>query len=48
MTGSEIRRIYLEYFQKHDHRIVRSSSLVPDDPTRLYQCRMVQFKRIFG
>jgi alanyl-tRNA synthetase len=49
MTGSEIRRIYLEYFQKHEHRIVRSSSLVPqDDPTLLFtNAGMVQFKRTF-
>jgi alanyl-tRNA synthetase len=49
MTGDEIRKQFLEYFKKHDHRIVRSSSLVPqDDPTLLFiNAGMVQFKRIF-
>jgi alanyl-tRNA synthetase len=49
MTGDEIRKIYLDYFKKHNHRIVRSSSLVPqDDPTLLFtNAGMVQFKRTF-
>ena len=49
MTGNEARRIFLEYFQKNDHQIVRSSSLVPqDDPTLLFiNAGMVQFKRVF-
>ena len=37
MTGNEIRKIYLDFFEKHNHRVVRSSSLVPqDDPTLLF------------
>ncbi|MFO7666096.1 MAG: alanine--tRNA ligase [Desulfobacterales bacterium] len=49
MTGSDIRGRFLEYFKKHNHQIVRSSSLVPsDDPTLLFtNAGMVQFKRTF-
>ena len=49
MTGNEARKIFLEYFKKHNHRHVRSSSLVPqDDPTLLFvNAGMVQFKRVF-
>jgi alanyl-tRNA synthetase len=49
MTGDDIRKRFLEYFHKHNHQIVRSSSLVPqDDPTLLFvNAGMVQFKRTF-
>ncbi len=49
MTGNDIRRKFLEYFKKHNHQIVRSSSLVPqEDPTLLFiNAGMVQFKRVF-
>jgi len=49
MRGDEIRRRFLDFFNKHDHQIVRSSSLVPsDDPTLLFvNAGMVQFKRTF-
>ncbi len=49
MTGNEARKIFIEYFKKHNHSQVRSSSLVPlDDPTLLFvNSGMVQFKRVF-
>lgn len=49
MTGNEARKIFLDYFKKQNHQVVRSSSLVPqDDPTLLFvNAGMVQFKRVF-
>ncbi|MFC1895742.1 alanine--tRNA ligase [Thermodesulfobacteriota bacterium] len=49
MTGNETRSAFIEYFAGHNHRIVKSSSLVPhDDPTLLFtNAGMVQFKRTF-
>ena len=49
MTGNQARRLFIEYFKKHNHHHVRSSSLVPsDDPTLLFtNAGMVQFKRVF-
>jgi alanyl-tRNA synthetase len=49
MTGDDIRQRFLDYFRKHGHRVVRSSSLIPqDDPTLLFtNAGMVQFKRTF-
>ena len=49
MTGSEIRRKFLEFFERKGHRIVHSSSLVPhNDPTLLFaNAGMNQFKDVF-
>jgi alanyl-tRNA synthetase len=49
MTGNEIRRTFLKFFEGNGHRIVRSSSLVPmNDPTLLFtNAGMNQFKDVF-
>ena len=49
MTGNEIRQVFLDYFAKHQHRVVKSSSVVPaDDPSLLFtNAGMVQFKNVF-
>ncbi len=49
MKGKEIRKRFIEYFEKHHHTRVDSSSMVPkDDPTLLFvNAGMVQFKTVF-
>ncbi len=51
MTTSvkQIRKTFLDYFAKNNHKIIPSSSLVPDnDPTLMFtNSGMVQFKNIF-
>ncbi|MFQ5594176.1 MAG: alanine--tRNA ligase [Anaerolineae bacterium] len=48
ITSAEIREQYLKYFEEHGHTRVRSSSLVPDDPTLYFtNAGMVQFKDSF-
>lgn len=51
MTTSvkQIRKTFLDYFAKNGHKIIPSSSLVPDnDPTLMFtNSGMVQFKNIF-
>ena len=49
MTGSEIRRKFLDFFVQKGHKEVHSSSLVPaNDPTLLFtNAGMNQFKDVF-
>jgi alanyl-tRNA synthetase len=49
MNTSELRKSFLNYFQKLDHSLVSSSSLIPaNDPTLLFtNAGMVQFKEVF-
>jgi alanine--tRNA ligase len=49
LTGNQVRKLYLDYFKdKHQHTIVESSSLVPDNPTVLLTTAgMLQFLPIF-
>lgn len=47
-TVSEIREKYLKFFEKKGCKIIKSSSLVPEDPTLLFtNAGMVQFKNHF-
>ncbi|MCI0489489.1 MAG: alanine--tRNA ligase [Blastocatellia bacterium] len=49
MTGHEIRQKFLDYFAEREHRVVRSSPLLPaNDPTLLFtNAGMNQFKDVF-
>ena len=46
---NQIRQTFLDYFAKHGHEVVSSSSLVPqNDPTLMFtNAGMVQFKNVF-
>jgi alanyl-tRNA synthetase len=50
MTSAELRGVFLDFFQKRGHLLVRSASLVPEgDPTLLFTgAGMVQFKPYFS
>lgn len=48
ITGDSIRRRFLEFYAARQHKVLPSSSLVPDDPTVLLTIAgMLQFKPIF-
>jgi alanyl-tRNA synthetase len=49
MKTADIRRAFLDYFQRNGHEVVPSSPLVPgNDPTLLFtNAGMVQFKDVF-
>ncbi|SOB60200.1 alanyl-tRNA synthetase [Pseudodesulfovibrio profundus] len=49
MNAAEIRKRFLEYFEKNGHSIVESAPLIPkDDPTLMFtNAGMVQFKKLF-
>jgi alanyl-tRNA synthetase len=48
-TSAEVRRAFLDFFESHDHKLVPSSPLVPqNDPTLMFvNAGMVQFKDVF-
>ena len=48
MNAADLRRQYLGFFAERGHKLLPSSSLVPNDPTLLFTAAgMVQFKDIF-
>ncbi len=49
MNSSEVRNTFLKYFKKNNHKIIHSSSLVPENDLTLMfvNSGMVQFKNIF-
>ena len=48
-TTNEIRKVFLDFFERNQHQVIESSSLVPrNDPTLLFtNAGMVQFKNVF-
>ncbi len=47
-SGDEIRKAFLDFYEKKAHKVIPSSSLIPDDPTVLLTIAgMLPFKSIF-
>ena len=48
-TVNQIRSAFIDFFEKNDHRVLASSSLIPlNDPSLMFtNAGMVQFKNIF-
>ena len=48
ITGDEIRKEFLNYYHKKLHKVIKSASLIPDDPTvMLTIAGMLPFKPVF-
>src|SRR3989344_8755796 len=48
MQSRELRKKFLEFFEKRRHKIMPSSSLIPDDPSVLLTTAgMQQFKKYY-
>ena len=49
MTHNDVRDAFLDYFERHGHRVVRSAPLIPHgDPTLMFtNAGMNQFKNVF-
>ena len=48
MNSSELRKKFLEFFEKKGHSIVPSSSILPSDPSVLFtSAGMQQFKEYY-
>ena len=48
VTGDEIRKAFIEFYEKKDHKIISSASLIPEDPTVLLTIAgMLPFKSVF-
>jgi len=47
-SGDEIRKAFLDFYEKKSHKVIPSSSLIPDDPTVLLTIAgMLPFKSVF-
>ena len=47
-TGHEIRKAFLDFYEKKAHKVIPSSSLIPEDPTVLLTIAgMLPFKSVF-